>query len=337
MYKKIAAYLIFFLFFNIHNIYFSNSFAGQVLYRTGPFFGTIFSGNPEQGAQSGIEIFNRIKFDTMIDYEIKNTLIAGLIKKESSYILHSVSSSNALGVFQMKPFFADELGISNPFDPNSEKEIIKKIEIYKRDLGNYENALSGYHIGYYGTKSLIEKGINPLSKTNVSSYVNKILEYKRHYSTGDVENLYDYLWIGIEMNNFPGYNTSSITTVLPELWFGSFSVVANISKGIDLDLYNELFINSNIQIVIGYKNDFTAGICFRTNDWKSFVNLEYVNENRSIKWNFKQNIDNFNYGLGFSADDLYFEIGYNFRPFYINAGIHYNGDLIPFLALGGKY
>ncbi len=339
MSEKHFKYTLIFVFLIFTNTLFcfSNIFNGQVLYETGPFFRFGLKYSDLNDIQTEIKSGLRIKYDTLFDYKVKDPLIAGLVKKESSFVIHSISVSNALGVYQMKPFFADENGISNPFYPFAEEKIDKILDSYRSKLGTVENSLAAYHVGFYGVKNDMKNSLNPLSRKGVSDYVNKIMDFRRQYNVGDIENLYDYLWIVAGMDSFDSQNRASVSLTIPQLWFGSMNLNLNFDERVNASVSNEFFINSFLQLFLGFDNGIVGGVCLRSSDWNCFANIEFDTVTLGLKWFFKQIIDDFFYSVAFSNCDAELMLGYRSGIFNFSLGMNYNGQLNPFLTMGCKY
>ncbi|MCS7025276.1 MAG: lytic transglycosylase domain-containing protein [Bryobacteraceae bacterium] len=80
---------------------------------------------------------------------VPETLVRAVIERESSFRPCAVSAKGALGLMQLMPDTAQELGIVDPFDP--QQSIDGGVKLLKRLLdryeGNVELALSAYHAG----------------------------------------------------------------------------------------------------------------------------------------------------------------------------------------------
>ena len=81
-------------------------------------------------------------------YNIPPELIDAVIKTESSYRPYAVSSKGAIGLMQLMPATARELGVRNPFNPreNIEGGASFLSQLYNR-FGNWRDALSYYNAG----------------------------------------------------------------------------------------------------------------------------------------------------------------------------------------------
>src|SRR6056297_3554637 len=116
--RKSILLFAFFIFVFLLCFAFNPLFPNEVLYQSRPSAGVSY-------ARGAVDFFLRTSFsvDTLFNYKVYDPLIAGLIQTESSFYLHAISDSNALGLFQMKPFIASEIGALNPFNPHNDKKV----------------------------------------------------------------------------------------------------------------------------------------------------------------------------------------------------------------------
>ncbi|MBF0545818.1 MAG: lytic transglycosylase domain-containing protein [Candidatus Riflebacteria bacterium] len=139
------------------------------------------------------------KFDELIKkYSMKNGLDPELVKRlveiESNFDPNAISKKGALGLMQLMPETARDLGIKNPFNPEENIAGGTKylLEMLKENSGDLRLALAGYNAGPNAVKEY--EGIPPFPETQ--EYVRKILhgfpdekirEIKKKYLTGDLE------------------------------------------------------------------------------------------------------------------------------------------------------
>ncbi len=121
-------------------------------------------------------------FDSIIDiyankYGIDKDLVHAVIQVESDYNHLAISKKGAMGLMQLHPATANDLGVRNPFDVESNIEGgIRYLREMLDRYGDLRKALAAYNAG----PEAVEKynGIPPYKETQ--NYVRKVLSiYKK--------------------------------------------------------------------------------------------------------------------------------------------------------------
>jgi len=121
----------------------------------------------------------RNDIDKIVDYyskqkSVPSDLVHSIIKIESDYDVDAISPKGAMGLVQLMPQTAMELGIENPFDP--EENIKGGVTLLKslidRNSRDYKLALAAYNAGQ---KTVDRAGGIPDFK-ETKEYVKKVLD-----------------------------------------------------------------------------------------------------------------------------------------------------------------
>ncbi len=266
-----------------------------------------------------LSLMSRVLTDTIWGVEVKDPVVTALMQTESSFIIHSISPSNAIGPFQMKPFLAQETGIHNPFNPYKNDDVMKLLNRYKKTLGNMDAALGAYHIGFYGTKKMVDSGQNPASDNRIKNYVNKIHGFQRLYSEGDWISLKDYLWFDLRYTT-GCKNELSISAVIPEFFFGSIALKADYKaleelsvENFNFSVFQDFAFFWFMNLYIGYDQGLVSGITLKSNDWFDRITLKYDFNQEDLIWEGYNSFGLFCMNYGFSKDKIYFAPGMEFE------------------------
>jgi soluble lytic murein transglycosylase-like protein len=107
--------------------------------------------------------------DASLRFAVPKRLIESVIRQESAYDPNAVSHKGAMGLMQLMPPTARELGVRCPFDPR--ENVLAGVR-YLRELrdrfGEWPRAVAAYHAG----PARIERGVIPRSTRR---YVTRVL------------------------------------------------------------------------------------------------------------------------------------------------------------------
>jgi len=114
-----------------------------------------------------------------LQHGVDANLIRAVIRAESSYNPLAVSSAGAMGLMQLMPATARNLGVTNPFDINQN---VNAGTAYLRNLldrfdGNVELAVAAYNAGWPTVQQ--HGGIPPFAETEV--FVPRVMGFKQEY------------------------------------------------------------------------------------------------------------------------------------------------------------
>ncbi|MBF0410047.1 MAG: lytic transglycosylase domain-containing protein [Candidatus Riflebacteria bacterium] len=135
-------------------------------------------------------------FDDLVEkYSNANNIDADLIKRiiqaESGFDPKAISNKGAMGLMQLMPDTAKELGVKKPFDPEENISAGTKYlaEMLKLNNGDLKLALASYNAGPNAVRE--HAGIPPFPETQ--SYINKIL---KNYPEEKIRNIRKSFLIG---------------------------------------------------------------------------------------------------------------------------------------------
>lgn len=103
-------------------------------------------------------------------------LVAALIARESGFDPRAYSPSGAMGLGQLKPETAKEVGVSDPFDPVQNiagtcRYLSKQIERFREGSDPVRQGLAAYKIGWRA----VQNDPNVLQRQDVRDYIEAIL------------------------------------------------------------------------------------------------------------------------------------------------------------------
>jgi len=125
-----------------------------------------------------VEPLQNKKFDKIIKtvaekYKLEASLIHSIIRAESDYDPHCVSSKGALGLMQLMPETAKIYGVGNPFEP---RDNIEGGVRYLKDLINLYDRRTRFVLAAYNAgQTAVKKygGIPPYPETR--NYIEKVM------------------------------------------------------------------------------------------------------------------------------------------------------------------
>lgn len=167
-----------------------------------------FSENKELICSEELEQIFQKAADT---YQISVDLLKAVAKAESDFDPDCTSSSGAMGIMQLMPGTAKELGVTNAYDPEENimggaKYLAENLKIFNGDISL---SLAAYNAG----RGAVEKynGIPPYTETQ--NYVKKILSYLEE-SNITVPDIYVDTMNDKETQSFPDKRVSENLPVI---------------------------------------------------------------------------------------------------------------------------
>lgn len=115
-------------------------------------------------------------------YGIDKKLILAVIQQESSFNPNSTSSAGAMGLMQLMPGTASELGVNNAYDINQNVDGgTKYLKSLLNTFGSYKMAIAAYNAG----PGAVEKSGDNIAKlpSETQDYVAKVSKYYQNLNT----------------------------------------------------------------------------------------------------------------------------------------------------------
>ncbi|MSS63061.1 lytic transglycosylase domain-containing protein [Velocimicrobium porci] len=127
---------------------------------------------------------NKVDLDAIFEkasatYNVPVNLLKAVAKAESDFQPNEVSSAGAIGIMQLMPATAKELGVTDAYDPEQNimggaKYLAQKLKLYNGDVSL---TLAAYNAGSGNVKKY--GGIPPFKETQ--NYVKKVMNYMNDY------------------------------------------------------------------------------------------------------------------------------------------------------------
>ena len=126
-----------------------------------------------QSSKSITSAYHRIINNKSDKYRIESSLLKAVITVESNWNSKAVSHAGAMGLMQLMPTTANDMNVTNPFNPEDNIDGGAKYLRYLLDKfnGNLSYALAAYNAG--PTRVKRHRGIPPIKETQ--QYVKRVL------------------------------------------------------------------------------------------------------------------------------------------------------------------
>ena len=142
----------------------------------------------ESGELRDVRSVRSVRYEGLIHnlsvrHGVDPNLVKAMIKTESDFDPMAVSEDGALGLMQLMPETARDLGVKNPRDPV--ENIDGGVRHLRRLMGSFKNNLTFAIAAYNAGEGSVRRhgGIPPFKETK--EYVKRVLRYYERYRGGD--------------------------------------------------------------------------------------------------------------------------------------------------------
>ena len=122
------------------------------------------------------EVSDELIRQIALRYDLHPALVKAIIKVESDFDPTAISTSGAMGLMQLKPETAREMGVTDPFSP--EENIEGGVKYLKKLLYQFGGDLKRAIAAYYAGPRVVQANIE---RPDIKAYVEKVLYYYRIY------------------------------------------------------------------------------------------------------------------------------------------------------------
>lgn len=134
--------------------------------------------------QSRLQETHQIILSTSQRYRVDPALVKAVIKVESDFDSQAVSGAGAMGLMQLMPATASDLGVQNPFNPfeNISGGVRHLSQLLDRFNGDLVLTLAAYHAGARRVEQY--QKVPPIEKTH--HYIRKVMTAYKTYREADL-------------------------------------------------------------------------------------------------------------------------------------------------------
>jgi soluble lytic murein transglycosylase-like protein len=148
-------------------------------------FATLHMSKTQHGNQPNEEINSKIDLDHIIDhasksYNVDRNLITSVIKAESDFDPNCTSKKGAMGLMQLMPETAKELGVENPYDPY--ENVMAGTKYLKGLLKRYDNDTNSTLAAYNWGMGNLERNPGKLPR-ETRTYIARVNKFYQDFTS----------------------------------------------------------------------------------------------------------------------------------------------------------